>query len=104
VPRERTRWRYFGARCLAEGLSKAQVAQWTGPGEALATERAYVRRTLPAGVARGVAASARGDPAGLARAARIVAGLTLTVLGYLGGRVRFATTAARRRHTRPLAA
>jgi glycosyltransferase involved in cell wall biosynthesis len=104
VPADRTTWRYFGARCVAEGLSKAQVAEWTGPGDALASERAYVRRTLPAGVLRGLAAAARGDVSGLGRVARIVTGLALTTAGYLAGRVRFATAATRRRQARALEA
>jgi glycosyltransferase involved in cell wall biosynthesis len=104
VPRERTTWRYFGARCLAEGVSKAHVAQWTGPGDALATERAYVRRTLPAGFLRGVAAAGRGDVSGLGRAARILTGLSLTATGYLAGRVRFATATTRRRQAQALEA
>jgi GT2 family glycosyltransferase len=98
VPRSRTTWRYFASRCVAEGLSKAQVAAWTGSADALASERVYVRRTLPAGVRRGLAAARRGDLAGLARAGRIVAGLALTTLGYVTGSVRFATAAARARH------
>jgi glycosyltransferase involved in cell wall biosynthesis len=100
VPRSRTTWSYFGSRCLAEGVSKAQVARWTGPAEALATERRYVRRTLPAGVLGGLRATRRGDPSGLVRAAAIVSGLVLTTLGYVAGRVRFATAGARERHAR----
>jgi glycosyltransferase involved in cell wall biosynthesis len=97
VPRARTTWRYFASRCVAEGLSKAQVAAWTGRAEALASERVYARRTLPEGVRRGLAAARRGDPAGLSRAGRIVAGLVLTTLGYVAGSVRFATVPGRTR-------
>ena len=45
-----TSWRYFVARCRAEGVSKARIARRVGPGAALATESAYVRRVLTAGV------------------------------------------------------
>ncbi|MDX6197452.1 MAG: hypothetical protein QOJ79_603, partial [Actinomycetota bacterium] len=80
-------WRYFRRRCYAEGISKAVVAGLTGSDAALASERTYVRRTLPAGVARGLAAAVRGDVSGLVRAAAIVAGLVVTSAGYLRGRL-----------------
>jgi glucosyl-dolichyl phosphate glucuronosyltransferase len=89
VPEERLRWRYFGSRCYSEGLSKAVVARHAGWQAGLASERAYVARTLPQGVARGLAdAAVRGDAAGLTRAGAIVAGLSITTLGYTVGRLR----------------
>jgi GT2 family glycosyltransferase len=88
VTANRARWRYFTSRCYAEGVSKALVAQVAGKRDALASERSYVARTLPRGVARALADAGRGDPAGLARAGAIVAGLTVTTAGYLVGRVR----------------
>jgi glycosyltransferase involved in cell wall biosynthesis len=97
VPRSRTTCRYFCSRCFAEGISKALVSSWTGRGDALASERAYVRRTLPAGVARGLADARRGDPWGLVRATAIVTGLMFTTLGYLAGSVAVVTARARRR-------
>ena len=87
VPAQRTTWAYFSARCRAEGRSKAAVSRLAGTGPALETERAYVRRVLPAGVRRGLAEAARGDLLGLVRAAWIVGGLVLTAAGYAGGRV-----------------
>lgn len=81
VPVERLTWAYFRARCVAEGLSKAQVAARVGPAQALATERAYVRRVLPVGIGRAVRA---GQPR---RAAAIVAGTALTAAGYARGRL-----------------
>jgi GT2 family glycosyltransferase len=88
VPGTRARWAYFRARCYAEGLSKAAVARHVGAGSGLGAERTYVLRTLPLGVARGLAdAALGGDPAGLARAGAIVAGLAFTTAGYLHGRV-----------------
>jgi glucosyl-dolichyl phosphate glucuronosyltransferase len=86
VPAERATWRYFGSRCVAEGVSKAQVAAAAGRGAGLASERRYVRRTLPSAVLRDLRAGARGDPAGLLRATAIVSGLLLTTAGYVGGR------------------
>src|SRR5207248_10312790 len=88
VPAGRTIPRYFASRCLSEGISKARVSSLTGRRDALSTERDYVLRTLPRGVARGLADAARGDATGLARAAWIVAGLVITALGYLLGTLR----------------
>lgn len=84
VTAERSRWAYFRRRCLAEGRSKSAVVRAVGAGETLGAERAYVTRTLPAGVVRGVAdAVTRLDAGGLMRAGAIVAGLALTTAGYL---------------------
>jgi GT2 family glycosyltransferase len=88
VPPGRASWRYFRARCFAEGISKAQVSASTGPRDGLASERAYVLRTLPAGAARGLADALRGDASGLVRSAAIVAGLAVTTTGYLAGAAR----------------
>jgi GT2 family glycosyltransferase len=79
--------RYFISRCFAEGRSKAQVAVAVGSSQGLGTERTYVRQTLPRGVARGLQDATKGDPWGAARAGAIVAGLAITVLGYVKGRV-----------------
>jgi cellulose synthase/poly-beta-1,6-N-acetylglucosamine synthase-like glycosyltransferase len=87
VPPERAGWRYFASRCWAEGRSKAIVAGLTGTGAGLASERAYVRRTLPAGVARGLRDALGGDLSGLGRSGAIVAGLALAGAGYLRGRL-----------------
>jgi glucosyl-dolichyl phosphate glucuronosyltransferase len=86
VPAARARWGYFCSRCLLEGRSKAQVAQLVGASAGSATERTYTLRTLPRGVARGLAdALLRRDPSGLARATAIVLGLAITLAGYLQG-------------------
>ncbi len=82
VPRERSRLSYFLSRCHAEGRSKAEVAGRLGTESALASERAYARRTLPAGVRAGLLACLRGDRAGVARAVAIVLGLVATTLGF----------------------
>ncbi|HEY4276756.1 MAG TPA: glycosyltransferase [Conexibacter sp.] len=82
VPPARATWSYFCARCYAEGRSKAQVSSAAGRHDGLATERAYVQRTLPAGALRGVGDAVRGDASGIVRSAAIVAGLTATTLGY----------------------
>ena len=87
VSSDRTRRSYFRRRCWAEGLSKAIVARLVGSGPALQSERGYVLRTLPAGVARGLLDAARGDGSGLARSGAIAAGLAITVAGYARGRL-----------------
>ncbi|WP_214412191.1 glycosyltransferase family 2 protein [Sphaerisporangium fuscum] len=95
VPASRATFRYFRSRCYAEGLSKALVAQSVGAGDGLSSERSYVARTLPLGVLRGVAATLRGDPAGLARAGAIVVGLAWTTWGYAVGALRLRVRGAR---------
>lgn len=87
VSPDRTRWRYFASRCYSEGLSKALVTDSVGSRDGLAAERAHTLKVLPRGVWRGVTDVGRGDPAGLGRAAAIVAGLAYTSVGYLRGRV-----------------
>ena len=85
VPSERVTWKYFLARCHAEGISKAEVARLSGRAQGLASERAYARRTLPAGVWAAVRAARP------ARAIAIVVGLATTATGFATG---FATGAA----------
>ncbi|MFL5802452.1 MAG: glycosyltransferase family 2 protein [Roseiflexaceae bacterium] len=87
VPPPRGRWSYFRARCYGEGISKALVRRFVGARDGLSSERSYTLRTLPSGVARGLADSARGDPHGLLRAGAIVAGLVMTVVGFVRGSV-----------------
>lgn len=83
VPPSRCSWSYFARRCYAEGRSKARVSDLVGRQDALRTERAYTRRTLPAGVRRGVLDGVAGDRWGLGRSAVIVAGLGITTAGYI---------------------
>jgi hypothetical protein len=94
VPRVRATPAYFVRRCFAEGRAKARVSAAVGPGAGLASERAYVVRALPAGIVRGLGDALRGDPAGLARAVGIGAGLALTGAGYAWGLIASARRAA----------
>jgi hypothetical protein len=87
VPAKRARFSYFVSRCHAEGISKARVARTVGSVDGLAAERAYTTRTLPLGVARGLADLCRGHLGGLGRAAAIVSGLTVTAFGYFVARL-----------------
>lgn len=86
VTGSRARFRYFLARCYAEGRSKALVASLVGHADALASERAYVTHVLPGGVLRGFGdAVIRRDPDGLRRSGAILLGLAATGAGYLHG-------------------
>jgi glycosyltransferase involved in cell wall biosynthesis len=90
VPTGRARWGYFRARCYCEGLSKALIARRVGAAAGLEAERAYTLRTLPGGVVRGIAdALLCRQPAGLARAGTILAGLAITAAGYAAGALHF---------------
>lgn len=82
VPANRATMRYFLARCKAEGFSKAEVARCCGLAGATGSERAYVRRTLPAGIRTGLGDLLRGDPSGLARAGAIVLGGSAAAAGF----------------------
>jgi GT2 family glycosyltransferase len=77
VPDERTTWRYFRSRCVAEGRSKARVARLTGLSAATSNERDYTARTLPSAMATAV----RGGH--LRRAMAIVAGVAFAAVGFL---------------------
>jgi glucosyl-dolichyl phosphate glucuronosyltransferase len=83
VPADRLTRRYFRRRCAAEGRSKAVVSTLTGADAALSSESAYVRRTLPAGVLRGLREALAGDLGGAARAWAIVEGTAVTATSYL---------------------
>jgi hypothetical protein len=87
VPKSRASWRYFFARCGAEGISKARVAERVGSQAALAEERNYSFRVLPVGIAKNLAEAFRGDVYGLARAAAIVSGAFVTAARYGGARI-----------------
>jgi glycosyltransferase involved in cell wall biosynthesis len=82
VPAARAGLRYFVTRCRAEGASKAEVARRCGISRATASERAYTRHTLPAGIRAGLRDSLRGDLAGIARAGAIMLGLLATAGGF----------------------
>jgi len=85
VRRERATLGYIVRRSWAEGITKVRVARLDGVVSGLATERTYVARTLPAGIA-GAARDAvvQRDPVVLGRAVAIVASLAAAAGGYLG--------------------
>ncbi|MFF9089320.1 glycosyltransferase family 2 protein [Streptomyces sp. NPDC014991] len=88
VPAPREHFAYFRGRTYAEGLSKALVARSVGAGKGLESERRYVTRVLPAGVARAVRDALLGRPGGAGRAGAIVAGLLSAAAGYALGSLR----------------
>jgi F0F1-type ATP synthase membrane subunit c/vacuolar-type H+-ATPase subunit K len=87
VPPARLSWRYFRSRCFAEGLSKASVAARVGSHHALAAERSYTLKVLPAGMARGLRDACRGHQGAGLRAIAIGAGLAMTTAGYVTGQL-----------------
>ncbi|HEY7417630.1 MAG TPA: glycosyltransferase family 2 protein, partial [Ktedonobacteraceae bacterium] len=88
VPPYRMTWRYFCARCYAEGVSKTVVSHFVGAKDGLASERSYIIKTLPEGVIRGLSDTfIHGDFSGMARAIAILVGLTLTTIGYIVGNI-----------------
>ncbi len=84
VPASRARWSYFHSRCYAEGLSKGLMTRFVGTRDGLAAERTYVRKTLPKGVWRGITDTLlHRDNGGILRSGAIVAGLTVTTVGFV---------------------
>ena len=88
VPSSRRSIAYFVRRCYWEGVSKAGVAARVGSRDALASERGYASRILPRSFWRGLVEFSHGDVTGVERSAAIASGLAVTILGYLGGRVK----------------
>lgn len=95
VSHDRHSLRYFVSRCFWEGVSKAVVAAAVGAQDALASERAYTTRVLPAAFGRGLLDPLRGRFSGPARSAAILLGLVATTAGFLRGRVARVRTTAR---------
>lgn len=82
VPATRAHARYFFRRCYTEGVSKALMTREVGRSQGLASERAYVTKTLPIGALRSMKETARGDASGLGRLVMLLAGFIATSLGY----------------------
>jgi glycosyltransferase involved in cell wall biosynthesis len=85
VPASRAQKTYFYSRCRLEGRSKALMNRLVGTHHGLSAERAYVSKTLPRGVLRGLFDAVRGDRWGLSRAWAIVPGLAVTAANYAIG-------------------
>ena len=94
VPRSRQNLKYFVRRCFAEGQSKAAITRRAGSALALAEERKHLTRELPRSFLAGIGDAMRGDLAGVARSAAIVAGTGATAVGYLQRRLQPSTDPA----------
>lgn len=79
VTLERATLGYFVTRCYGEGRSKRAVVRRAGQQRGLASERAHLRRTLPAGVLRDVRARRFG------RAGAIALGVAAAGAGFASG-------------------
>ena len=86
VPTERATVGYFLRRCRLEGSGKAALAALNGARESTSAERLYTRRALPAGVARGLRDTARGDVSGALRSMAIAAGFSSAIVGFAAAR------------------
>lgn len=88
IPPARACWRYFFTRCHAEGLSKALISKYVGTRHGLSSERSYAFRTLPLAILNNITDTVfHSDFNGFLRAGAIVAGLAVTTVGYLTGRL-----------------
>jgi len=97
VERSRMTVKRYLSRCYFEGGSKAVISKLIGRKDGLASERRYTREVLPSGVKHAMIDFVyRFDPAGMARAGLIVAGLVSASAGYIFAQVT-PVQAARRR-------
>jgi GT2 family glycosyltransferase len=86
VPAARTAWTYLWQRCVAEGISKADVRMRYGPA-AMGFDRSYARRTLVPAIARYATTGVRHrDRLAGARALASAGGLLVTAAAF-GGRL-----------------
>jgi GT2 family glycosyltransferase len=90
VPQERGLPRYLLRRCYYEGISKALVRK-LGDTRSLDTERAYVRRTLPARLRRSLQTTIAGPDrlAALGQIGAVVGGVCAAAAGFVFGTVAF---------------
>jgi glycosyltransferase involved in cell wall biosynthesis len=84
VPADKATFGYFLTRCYHEGRGKVELARLNRGRQSLGSEKAYLRRTLPAGVRRGLGEALRGRGiAGAVRAGTIVVGAAAAAYGGL---------------------
>lgn len=82
VPADRSTFRYFLHRTYLEGRGKIEMARLLGKQEKLESERMYLIRTLPAGLALGLRSGVRHrDVSGLLKAGSIVTGVLAALVG-----------------------
>jgi glycosyltransferase involved in cell wall biosynthesis len=85
VPAWRLTWRYFLARCWAEGISKAAVSSLVGSAPGLAAERHYMVRLLPRAAVRSLRMLSRHPVSAIGQITAVVAGTACAVAGWLRG-------------------
>jgi len=88
VPADRTTWHYFWRRCYF--VNRGKVAAFANMQDAahLGAEVAFVIRTATRGAPAEIRRVIRGDPAGLARAGAMMAGIALAGAGHVSGKLR----------------
>jgi glycosyltransferase involved in cell wall biosynthesis len=89
VSADRVRFRYLIRRCWHEGLSKASVVQLSGASAGLQRERRQAAVVIPRSFLRESRELLRGHMSALPRMATTMSGLTMTICGYLTGRIRY---------------
>jgi hypothetical protein len=84
----RAGWQYFLSRCYAEGIGKAELSKLVGMKDGISAELRYTFTVLPRGVIGGIINALLGrEPAGIRRAGVIIAGLLVTIAGYMTGAI-----------------
>jgi cellulose synthase/poly-beta-1,6-N-acetylglucosamine synthase-like glycosyltransferase len=97
VHEDRLTWPYFWRRCYWANRDKVAIMKGLGGAANLKADRAYVLRTLPAGVLTGLRELLGGDIGGLQRAAAITAGLGIAAIAYAIGVLEWNLATWRRR-------
>jgi len=82
VPAERASLGYFLRRSFEEGVGKASLSRLVGSEASLASERGYVSRVLPRGLARELGLLLRGDGAAALRIVTMIVGTGAAAVGY----------------------
>ena len=98
VSPDRVSLRYFLRRCFAEGRSKAMVARGVGAADALSSERRYAVEVVLAAIARCRPQRGDGRRSRMSQSGSILAGLTVTAVGYGLERSFFPAVRTARRH------
>ena len=83
VTPERASLGYFLRRCFEEGVGKANLSRRVGSRDGLQSERSYLIKVLPRGVASGIRALVAGDRQGGFRAGAIALGVLCSAAGFL---------------------
>jgi glucosyl-dolichyl phosphate glucuronosyltransferase len=96
VHEDRLTWRYFWRRCFWANRDKVAIMNRLGGAANMKADRAFVLRTLPLGVLRGLRELLGGDLGGLERALALIAGVAISAVAYLTGLVEWNLLANRR--------